>query len=109
MITRKQFPAPIKLTNNGVLFPLDDLTALATKKGWPALAAEFERLAFARAVDLRPESVEKTLAKRLSQQYGERFTPHQVAYGAFKQATDEEAHAVRVAQFMQVVESMRAR
>jgi predicted DNA-binding transcriptional regulator AlpA len=27
MITRKQFPAPIKLTNNSALFPLEDLTA----------------------------------------------------------------------------------
>jgi hypothetical protein len=85
------------LKRASVLFPLEELTAWATKKGSPALAAEFERLAFARAVDLRPESVEKTLAKRLSQRYGERFTPHQILYGAVRDATPEETAAIRAA------------
>jgi predicted DNA-binding transcriptional regulator AlpA len=48
MITDGRLPKPVKLTNGSVLFPLEDLTAWAIKKGSPALAAEFKRLAFAR-------------------------------------------------------------
>jgi predicted DNA-binding transcriptional regulator AlpA len=100
-IAKGKFPAPVKYGKNKIGFPLADFVAWGEAKS-VTLAAEIERLATTRATDLRPESIEKTLAKRLNRQYGEKFTPHQIMYGAVRDATSEETAAIRASQYAQL-------
>jgi predicted DNA-binding transcriptional regulator AlpA len=97
MITDGRLPKPDKLTNGSLVWPLDALVEWFRPTS-PHLAAEL--LVYSQAVDLRPDSIEKTLA--LSRQYGKKFTHDQVVYGTVKTATPEEAAAVCAAQYAQL-------
>jgi predicted DNA-binding transcriptional regulator AlpA len=111
-IVRGEFPAPVKIGKNSIVFPLDDPIEWArTERKSESLAAQFERLAYIPIPNLKPQAVEAMLAKRLSRQYGERFTPDQVVYGAVRQATEQEAlaiHATNWAKFVQALDDLFA-
>jgi predicted DNA-binding transcriptional regulator AlpA len=92
MVRRGELPKPTKLTNGSVIFPLEELVAWWRIRS-DKIAFEFENLAYTPAE--RPEALEETIAKKMSRQYGERFTPNQVVYGAVRDATPEETAAIR--------------
>jgi predicted DNA-binding transcriptional regulator AlpA len=102
MIRRGELPKPVNLTNGSVTFPLEELVAWWRVRS-DKIAFEFESLAYTPAE--KPEAIEEALAKRLSRQYGERFTPDQVVYGAARDASPEEADAIRAAMIRQADES----
>jgi predicted DNA-binding transcriptional regulator AlpA len=105
MITRGDLPQPVKPTPNSTVFPLEDLIPWAKKKG-DTLAAEFERLAFAPAADLRPEALSEIAAKQISRALGEKIAPYQVVFGAIRQLTPNERQARRAAVLREVEEGL---
>jgi hypothetical protein len=102
---RRELPTPIELSSNSLTFPLGALVEWHRPRS-PHLAKEFETLAYSQAVNLRPDSVEKTPAKRLSQAKASAQT--KVVYGAVRQATEEEAAVVCAARVAQLEASIKA-
>jgi predicted DNA-binding transcriptional regulator AlpA len=104
-IANGEFPKPVKMGKNSIVFPLEDLKAWARKKS-ETMEAEFDRLAFAPATDLRPEALPKQIAKQIQRETGEK--PEYIMYSAARPATPQEVDAIRAASFMQIVEAMKA-
>lgn len=72
-------PPGFLMGENSRRWTLDELLDWAINhRKEPHLAAELARLAYSRAVDLRPESLEKSAAKRLTRQLGRKVAPDDV-------------------------------
>lgn len=92
-ITAKTFPAPARIGENKVAFPLADLQAWARKRG-DSFASEVERLAHTRAADMRPEALEKQIAKRLTRATGTKIAADKVVMGHMRPMIDADVAAM---------------
>ena len=91
---KSDFPAPVNVGSNSVLFPLGSLIAWARTKN-EALAAEFEKLADSAPPRKSPERIEAQVARKLTGLLGEKVHASEVVLGTTRPMRASELAAAR--------------